>query len=547
MTSAPTRHSAGAGDPYAEGRGHGLVIFASVLLAVVGFFNLIYGISAIAKSHVFVANAHYVFGSLRTWGWITLILGVLLLLAAGGVLSGNPWARWFGVVVVGLNAFDQMFFIAAYPFWSLMIIAVDVIALYALCVYGSRERYARLSRAAPRQAPGVGPGRLLGSGRRWGARRVVHPLRAGRGGPGTWWTQPGDSLKRHRQIRQRRHTLMADLIAIGYPDETTAELAAAGSTQPRPRPDHRTRRHRRHRPRQRRQVSRPHQPPPRRHRRHLGHVLGPAVRRAVLRPVLRPGHRRRPRRPHGQGHQIRHRQRVPGPGPRPAQARHLGPVPHGREGHPGQGRRSPQQVRRHRAEDLPVQGRGKGTARIPARPPPQPSNGDLASGAGHLGRAICASPWKRATAPDSGAVARFRPGFGCDGVQIRGSGAEQLRLRGGELVVAQHTLLVQRGELVQLVEHRRLGWRWGAQALRAPVAAALLLLLLLEVADARVLLGLVLLLLCRFIRDMLTRDICATADYGGTHERTSSEHGRLPSVCRAGQTLRPAGTTRGRA
>ena len=61
------------------------------------------------------------------------------LLAAAGVLAGNQVARWFAVVVVGLNAIDQMFFIPAYPFWSLMIIAVDVVALYGLCAYGSRE------------------------------------------------------------------------------------------------------------------------------------------------------------------------------------------------------------------------------------------------------------------------------------------------------------------------------------------------------------------------------------------------------------------------
>ena len=75
---------------------------------------------------------------LRTWGWITLIIGALQLLAAAGVLAGNQAARWFGVAVLGLSASDQMFFIPAYPFWSLMIIAVDVVALYGLCAYGSR-------------------------------------------------------------------------------------------------------------------------------------------------------------------------------------------------------------------------------------------------------------------------------------------------------------------------------------------------------------------------------------------------------------------------
>jgi hypothetical protein len=124
---------------YASERGHGLMIFAAVVLAVLGFFNLLDGIAAIVRSHVFVANAVFVFGSLRTWGWIMLILGALQIIAAAGVLTANQLARWFGVVVVGLNAIGQMAFIGSYPFWSLTIIAVDVVALYALCVYGSHE------------------------------------------------------------------------------------------------------------------------------------------------------------------------------------------------------------------------------------------------------------------------------------------------------------------------------------------------------------------------------------------------------------------------
>jgi hypothetical protein len=68
-----------------------------------------------------------------------LILGALQLLAAGGTLAGNQPARWFAVAVLGLNAIDQMFFIPAYPFRSLTIIAMDVVALYGLCAYSSRE------------------------------------------------------------------------------------------------------------------------------------------------------------------------------------------------------------------------------------------------------------------------------------------------------------------------------------------------------------------------------------------------------------------------
>ena len=138
MMPPSTTPSIGEARRHEEGQGYGLVLFASILLVVIACFNLIYGIAAIANSHVFTTHAHYVFGNLKTWGWITLIIGILQLLAALGVLAGNQVARWFAVVVLGLNAIDQMFFISAYPFWALTIIAMDVVALYGLCAYGSR-------------------------------------------------------------------------------------------------------------------------------------------------------------------------------------------------------------------------------------------------------------------------------------------------------------------------------------------------------------------------------------------------------------------------
>jgi hypothetical protein len=134
MTSATIRQARSA-----SGEGYGMIVFAVVLLFTVGVFNLIDGIAAIANSHVFIANAHYVIGDLRAWGWVALILGALQVLAAIGILAGNQAARWFAVAVIGLNAIGQMLFIPAYPFWALMIIAVDIVALWGLCAYGSRE------------------------------------------------------------------------------------------------------------------------------------------------------------------------------------------------------------------------------------------------------------------------------------------------------------------------------------------------------------------------------------------------------------------------
>ena len=138
MTSATVRRAKGA----SQGEGYGMIVFAVVLLVTVGCFNLIDGIAAVANSHIFTAHATYVIGNLRAWGWIILILGALQILAALGILAGNQLARWFAVALVGLNALGQMFFLPAYPFWSLMIIAVDVVVLWGLCTYGSRDNLA---------------------------------------------------------------------------------------------------------------------------------------------------------------------------------------------------------------------------------------------------------------------------------------------------------------------------------------------------------------------------------------------------------------------
>ena len=80
MTSATTRPARGTRGR--GGEGYGLVLFAAVMLLVTSFFNLIDGIAAIANSHVFVANAHFVIGDLRAWGWTALILSVLQVFVA---------------------------------------------------------------------------------------------------------------------------------------------------------------------------------------------------------------------------------------------------------------------------------------------------------------------------------------------------------------------------------------------------------------------------------------------------------------------------------
>ena len=124
-------------EPFEE-RGQGWVTFAGVLLMILGTLNVIDGIAAIGKAHFYVANAHYVFGDLRTWGWVALCIGVLLLLVGLGVFVKNQFARWTGVVVLSLNAIAQLLMMPAYPFWSLSIFAIDILAIYGLIAYGKR-------------------------------------------------------------------------------------------------------------------------------------------------------------------------------------------------------------------------------------------------------------------------------------------------------------------------------------------------------------------------------------------------------------------------
>ena len=115
--------------------GEGLLVFAMVMMALGGTWAIIEGIAAIANSKIFADNAVFVFSDLRTWGWIVLALGALLVFSAFTLLSGSQFARWFGMIAAGLNAIGQLFFIQAYPLWSVSMFAADIVIIYALAAY----------------------------------------------------------------------------------------------------------------------------------------------------------------------------------------------------------------------------------------------------------------------------------------------------------------------------------------------------------------------------------------------------------------------------
>jgi hypothetical protein len=123
---------------YEDDRGYGWVVFAGVMLLLLGTINTIEGIAAIGNAHFFVANTQYIAGDLNAWGWTVLCLGVLQLAVGCGVFVKNQFSRWTGIVVLSLNAIAQLFMMPAYPFWSLCIFAGDVLAIYGLAAHGKR-------------------------------------------------------------------------------------------------------------------------------------------------------------------------------------------------------------------------------------------------------------------------------------------------------------------------------------------------------------------------------------------------------------------------
>jgi hypothetical protein len=125
-------------------RGLGRAIFAAVFLMISGVLNVIYGIAGISNAHVFQAHSsnQYVFGNLKTWGWITLILGILELLASLSLFGGATFGRWFAILAASLVALDSLLAIPAYPLLSIAIFAISLWIIHGLVVFGEDTRAA---------------------------------------------------------------------------------------------------------------------------------------------------------------------------------------------------------------------------------------------------------------------------------------------------------------------------------------------------------------------------------------------------------------------
>ena len=117
----------------------GFAMFAAILMIIAGVWGIILGISAILNDKVFVTTQGYVYEfDITVWGWLHLIIGILVGGAGIGIIQGATWGRAVGIAVASLSLLANFLFIPHYPIWSIAIIVLDVLIIWALVTYPSR-------------------------------------------------------------------------------------------------------------------------------------------------------------------------------------------------------------------------------------------------------------------------------------------------------------------------------------------------------------------------------------------------------------------------
>ncbi|MDX8029115.1 hypothetical protein SK803_02785 [Lentzea sp. BCCO 10_0856] len=116
----------------------GWIWFAGIMMIVMGSFNAIEGLVALFRGEYYVVTEEQVLVfDLTAWGWITLLIGILVALAGAALLSGAAWARVLTVVLAVVNSVAQLAFMSVHPVWSTIVIALCVIVIWAVVVHGS--------------------------------------------------------------------------------------------------------------------------------------------------------------------------------------------------------------------------------------------------------------------------------------------------------------------------------------------------------------------------------------------------------------------------
>jgi hypothetical protein len=119
----------------------GFILFAAIMMIMVGVFQALQGLIAIFENEFYVATRNYTFQfDATTWGWIHLLVGLLVAFAGWGLLSGRTWARTVAIILAVLSAVTNFLFVPYYPFWSLLLVTLDVLVIWAVAAHGGAMR-----------------------------------------------------------------------------------------------------------------------------------------------------------------------------------------------------------------------------------------------------------------------------------------------------------------------------------------------------------------------------------------------------------------------
>jgi hypothetical protein len=125
-------------------KGEGWLFFAFVILVIVGFFNVVLGLTMVAGDNIYVTardSGTVVIGNVTGWGWVIFILGILEVIAGFGVLARSQAARWFGIVMATLAALGHLpVLFGPKPVYSFLVVIMSILVIYGLAQYGGRDR-----------------------------------------------------------------------------------------------------------------------------------------------------------------------------------------------------------------------------------------------------------------------------------------------------------------------------------------------------------------------------------------------------------------------
>ncbi|MFJ9173259.1 hypothetical protein [Streptomyces sp. NPDC102360] len=142
ISPGQARSAASEPEPRVRPAAVGGVVFAAFVMGIIGAYHAIAGLSAVLNDNFYQAQNDYAFDfDVNARGWVQMITGVIVFAAAVSLFSGRTWARIVVIVIAAMSALENFFFTPYQPVWSAILIALDILVIWSLVMYGHREAH----------------------------------------------------------------------------------------------------------------------------------------------------------------------------------------------------------------------------------------------------------------------------------------------------------------------------------------------------------------------------------------------------------------------